>query len=605
MSFKSSILLVVALLSVGCSTASKNQKHGNFDKEYQDRWKQAFLDEKTDNRSEFIFHFLKGELALNQEDFETASLNLMRAAEISEGDDAVLRQQLVQLLIEKGDLETALFENTKLIEEDPEYSDLVLQGGILDTLGQNEEAKKIYEKCVKLNSKDVAALLFLAQVNYALNNIDAAITDIEKVVKLYPAVAIGHFYLGTLAQANGDLKRALKEFEKARKLENDNKKIQLSYVRALLEVGFTKEATKVLTELLERWEQSSFVLLLRATDSLIKSGQEDKAKEFLISFLGAEAIELNELRRHVGITYVEQRDFVSAIQNFRLLLAKNPEDARARYFLGTAYAALGLKIRAVAELRSVPPSDTMFVEAQTFASFLLRQIGKLAEAEESIKDALSEVEGGDVNLELFLVDILRAEQKYSEAEDIAEKILARNRKDEKSLFLYGSILDERGKKDRAIEVMSELLAINPKHSQALNFVAYSLAEESRDLDRALELSLQALVEYPDDGYFLDTLGWVRFLRGEKAKAVTVLSRAVNLTGDDIVILEHYGDALLGVGRNEKALDIYITAVQKNETVKNKKDVAARSRCREKISNLLESNPELKKVAVASGYKVKQ
>jgi Flp pilus assembly protein TadD len=65
------------------------------------------------------------------------------------------------------------------------------------------------------------------------------------------------------------------------------------------------------------------------------------------------------------------------------------------------------------------------------------------------------------------------------------------------------------------------------------------------LVRAVELR-------PDDGYIVDSLGWVYFRLGEHQKSVTFLERAVELRPQDPVINDHLGDAYWRVGRNQEA-----------------------------------------------------
>jgi Flp pilus assembly protein TadD len=65
------------------------------------------------------------------------------------------------------------------------------------------------------------------------------------------------------------------------------------------------------------------------------------------------------------------------------------------------------------------------------------------------------------------------------------------------------------------------------------------------LHRAVELR-------PDDGYIVDSLGWVHFRLGEYEKAVESLERAVVLEPGDPVINDHLGDAYWRVGRQREA-----------------------------------------------------
>src|SRR5665648_39785 len=60
----------------------------------------------------------------------------------------------------------------------------------------------------------------------------------------------------------------------------------------------------------------------------------------------------------------------------------------------------------------------------------------------------------------------------------------------------------------------------------------------------------------DNGYILDSLGWVYFHMGELEKARIEMEHAVSLEPDDPYILEHMGDIYQKSGFKEKARDSY-------------------------------------------------
>jgi Flp pilus assembly protein TadD len=57
---------------------------------------------------------------------------------------------------------------------------------------------------------------------------------------------------------------------------------------------------------------------------------------------------------------------------------------------------------------------------------------------------------------------------------------------------------------------------------------------------------------PDDGYYVDSLGWAYFRLGSLSAAVENLERAVELKPDDPIINDHLGDAYWRVGRTLEA-----------------------------------------------------
>ncbi|MBW1823796.1 MAG: tetratricopeptide repeat protein [Deltaproteobacteria bacterium] len=67
---------------------------------------------------------------------------------------------------------------------------------------------------------------------------------------------------------------------------------------------------------------------------------------------------------------------------------------------------------------------------------------------------------------------------------------------------------------------------------------------------------KALQLKPQDGYIIDSLGWVYFKKGEYKKAVKHLEKAVEYAPDDAIIREHLGDAYLKTDFKDRALEMY-------------------------------------------------
>src|SRR5262249_35588660 len=74
-----------------------------------------------------------------------------------------------------------------------------------------------------------------------------------------------------------------------------------------------------------------------------------------------------------------------------------------------------------------------------------------------------------------------------------------------------------------------------------NFLGYLLADHNLKLDEAETLVRKAIEQEPDNGAYVDSMGWVYFRLGRLEDARRELERAVVLTGGDPVVCEHLGD----------------------------------------------------------------
>ena len=134
-------------------------------------------------------------------------------------------------------------------------------------------------------------------------------------------------------------------------------------------------------------------------------------------------------------------------------------------------------------------------------------------------------------------------------------------------------------KKKTIEHMKKAVELNPRNASALNYLGYTYAEMGVRLQEAEELILKALKIAPNDGYYIDSLGWVYYQKGNYPKAVVELERALSLVIDDPVVMEHLGDAYEKAGRLEEALRQYHRALKKS------KEEEQAQRVREKIERL--------------------
>jgi tetratricopeptide (TPR) repeat protein len=96
------------------------------------------------------------------------------------------------------------------------------------------------------------------------------------------------------------------------------------------------------------------------------------------------------------------------------------------------------------------------------------------------------------------------------------------------------------------------------------------------LEEAENLIIRALKIEPNDGFYIDSLGWVYYQKGDYVRAVEQLERAAELTVNDPTIIEHLGDAYQKVGKRDQALQRY------RESLKHSKENDQLKRIQEKI-----------------------
>jgi tetratricopeptide (TPR) repeat protein len=109
------------------------------------------------------------------------------------------------------------------------------------------------------------------------------------------------------------------------------------------------------------------------------------------------------------------------------------------------------------------------------------------------------------------------------------------------LFRRGSALERIGRIDEAATVFEEILKIRPDDANTLNYLGYMYADKGIKLPEARRMLERAVALDPQNGAYLDSLGWVCFRMNDLREAEKFLSRAAAKIPADATVQEHLGD----------------------------------------------------------------
>ena len=166
-----------------------------------------------------------------------------------------------------------------------------------------------------------------------------------------------------------------------------------------------------------------------------------------------------------------------------------------------------------------------------------------------------------------LANYYKSKSSYHRSLKIYKKILDQYDFNDRDLFLYASNLDKIGKWKEARVLFLELLKKNPSDTFTLNYISYKLALKNQELELALDLIKKALIIDPNNGYFLDTLGWVEYKRNNFISAVYFLEKSVSILPRSAEVIDHLGDCYFMLNRKKEAVFEWNKAL-KYETNKN-------------------------------------
>ena len=205
--------------------------------------------------------------------------------------------------------------------------------------------------------------------------------------------------------------------------------------------------------------------------------------------------------------------------------------------------------------RSIKPGSAFSHNANIGIASNLNRMGETDQAL-SLLQRIAERNPKDAEALITQGDILRSKERFVEAAEAYGKAIERYpsfHEADWSLFYVRGIANERSAQwDAAEKDFLKALELKPEQPLVMNYLGYSWIEKGRNFDRARGMIERAVELRPNDGYIVDSLGWVLYRLGDFDEAVTQLERAVELRPQDPVINDHLGDALWRVGRRFEA-----------------------------------------------------
>jgi tetratricopeptide (TPR) repeat protein len=167
------------------------------------------------------------------------------------------------------------------------------------------------------------------------------------------------------------------------------------------------------------------------------------------------------------------------------------------------------------------------------------------------------------------------QEDYSAAERNLQQAISLDEKSETYYFYLAIVMEKMSKIDMAIESLEKAIKYNPQSARAYNYLGYLYADNNMKIDESMSLIQKALDLEPDNGAYIDSLGWAYYRKGNYKVAIEKLLvaeeqlRRANAT--DPVVYDHIGDAYLKLGKVDNALRYWHKSndIKKTDTIEGK------------------------------------
>ncbi len=482
----------------------------------------------------------------------------------------------------RRDLSVAADLMLRALEQDPDDTDLHRLTFLLTAAdGRHAEAARLARMVLKSRPDDIAAILVLSIDSIERGDLAAA-TDL---LASLPDRGLGK--IGT-PLINGWVKFEQGQLDQGLALIATVGEINGFGVMATLHTALVRdladhpaEAEAAYRSALDQTTQPSLRLVWLFGNFLERNGRPDQAielyREFQDQNRALDVLDQAVVRSRSGIVPPrETADFKAGIAEVLFSLATLFNQERAEEMaLIQAHMALRLRPRfemvrillgeilesqdrgdeAITVYREIDPASPLAWSARLRAAEQLDQMGRTDEAIAEL-DVLAEVQSENFEPHFRKGNLLRAQERFEEAVtayDAAFQRLGHVKKRHWSmLYFRGIALERSGEWDRAEADFLKALELEQEQPYVMNYLAYSWVEKKLHLDRAQQMLVRAVELRPNDGFIVDSLGWVFYRLGAFEDAVGYLERAVELRPQDPVINDHLGDAFWRVGRYREA-----------------------------------------------------
>jgi tetratricopeptide (TPR) repeat protein len=499
--------------------------------------------------------------------------------------------------IDENMVKKAVEQYQKITEADPKDLESWLMLGRLDKIAQNStDAMKAYQKALEIDPDNEDATTGLAMVYTDLGDNKAAADLLRKITEKNPSARSLTSLAGVYEQlkdyslaaetlrkaleqqpGNADLKHALAQdllladqLDDALKLYQDLAAEDPKDEQSLLRISQIYRQKKDFAKAREAAEKAKQIdpnnleLLYNDVNLLEAEGRIPDAIKTLKGILDSTAKKTYSasdktnrtlLLERLAYLYRQAEQYPQAIEVFRQIPDLDPDAApRASIEIVETYSVAKDFAKAEAEAEAALKKYPNDPDVRSVHASLLADMGK---TDQALAETRKLMDGkNDRKVYLSLASIYEKAKNFTEMAkmlDAAEKLSQSNEDKEGVLFSRGAMYERMKNYPAAEAEFRKVLALNPDNASALNYLGYMLADRNTRLDEAVGFISKALEKEPNNGAYLDSLGWALYRQNKLTEAEEKLRQALESMSRDPTVHDHLGDVYFREGKIREAI----------------------------------------------------
>ncbi len=568
---KHSYILIISLLLLSC----KSQKIAGISIPQK-----ATLSE--DEQTRFSTFFYEGIRQKEDRKYDQA-LETFRICEQMDSTDGGLQSELGQLYTVIGKAEMALKATKKAYESNPSnwWYNLNLIS-LYAALKQNDKALDIaynlenyYPEKEEVYQIQNSLYKETKQFEKAIEALD----KLERIAGVDGAISMDKFNLYLQLKQN---KKAIAEIDKLSAKFPSDMRYKVLRGDIFMYQKMPEKAFEVYKQVEANEPQNPYVYV-SLSDYYKDKGDNEKSKENIVKALKLDDLEVEQKITILG-DYVKNlvSDTVKLDETeslFKLLLDRYPLEERVYDYYAVFLQFRKRNVEALANYETMlninPKNEQTWMQ--------LVQLRLQEQNFEELKIAADRAIATlpEIHQYYFYKGIAETQLKnYQAALDANYKAISLVKETEKLVkgdyyAQIGDIYYKMDSTERAFEAYEKALEANSVNVYVMNNYAYYLSEKNQNLKKAESLSAKTIEKEPKNSTYLDTYAWIFYQQGNYSLAKFYMERAIDNMDkrqDPGVMYEHYGDILLKMGNEKKALEMWKKAYEtenKTEVLKLK------------------------------------
>ena len=465
-----------------------------------------------------------------------------------------LATRVAYLLTQEGDYPRAIDILKDAVKAEPKQPGPYLQLAYIYAkyLKKMEPAIRYAEEAVKLAPNEIEGYQRLAEVQLSAKDRKGALQTLDRAAKVSTNVPafwtqLGKLYLALTAQGGKPLKPD--EVQKVNGVFRKALALAPSDASVLTDSADYFAASQQVQEAIPLYLR---VLELQPNDS---NAREKLATGFMLTNQRGKAIEmLQEIIQQHPEKYQPYELLGRVLEEDAKALAQanKLEEARAEYAKAAANYEQSLLIN------SAQPDNYLHL-----AELLLGRLRDNERAVRVLQEARRRYPSTPQITYLLAIALREAKQTQAavttfeealhESEASGQEVVS-----DRFFFEYGAAAEQAGLYDKAAELFKRAIELDPADAaQAYNYLGFMWADQNQHLDEAEEYIKRAIAAEPENGAYLDSLGWLHYRQGKFEQALAeLMSAAETLKEGDPVVFEHIGDTYAALEQTKKAIEFW-------------------------------------------------